>query len=159
MPDYLYALILSILPISELRGGIPFALLKGYPVVLTYSGCVAANFLVGPLVFVFLNTLHRLLSGIAVYRSLFGWFEKNVRRRTAHLIDRYGFWGVTIFVAIPLPVTGAYTGSLAAWLFKLDWKRSMLAVMAGVIIAGIIVTVVMVLGIEWLKPLFVKQIS
>jgi uncharacterized membrane protein len=159
MSDYLYALILSILPISELRGGIPFALLNGYPIVTAYVGCVAVNFLVGPLVFLFLNTIHRLLFAIAIYRKLFGWFERSVRHRTARLIERYGFLGVTIFVAIPLPVTGAYTGSLAAWLFNLDWRRSMLAVMAGVIIAGIIVTVVMVLGIEWLKPLFVKQIA
>jgi uncharacterized membrane protein len=159
MSDYLYALILSILPISELRGGIPFALLKGYSILPAYAGCVAANFLVGPLVFIFLNTVHRLLYTITVYRKLFGWFERSVRHRTARLIDRYGFWGVTLFVAIPLPVTGAYTGSVAAWLFKLDWRRSMLAVMAGVIIAGIIVTVVMVLGIEWLKPLFVKRIT
>lgn len=159
MSDYLYALILSVLPISELRGGIPFALLNGYPVVAAYAGCVAANFLVGPLVFLFLNTVHRLLSAITIYRKLFGWFERSVRRRTARLIDRYGFLGVTIFVAIPLPVTGAYTGSLAAWLFDLDWKRTMLAVMAGVILSGIIVTVVMVLGIEWLKPLFVKRMS
>ncbi len=159
MSDYLYALILSILPISELRGGIPLALLKGYPIWASYTGCVLANFLVGPMVFVFLNTIHRLLYGISIYRTTFDWFEKSVRKRTARLIDNYGFWGVTIFVAIPLPITGAYTGSVAAWLFNLDWKRSMLAVMVGVIIAGIIVTLVMVMGIEWLKPLFVKQVG
>ena len=159
MSDYLYALILSILPISELRGGIPLALLKGYPIWASYTGCVLANFLVGPVVFVFLNTIHRLLYEISVYRTAFDWFERSVRKRTARLIDNYGFWGVTIFVAIPLPITGAYTGSVAAWLFNLDWKRSMLAVMVGVIIAGIIVTLVMVLGIEWLKPLFVKQLG
>ncbi len=159
MSDYLYALILSILPISELRGGIPLALLRGYPIWASYAGCVLANFLVGPIVFIFLNTVHRLLYGISIYRTTFTWFEKSVRKRTARLIDKYGFWGVTIFVAIPLPITGAYTGSVAAWLFNLDWKRSMLAVMIGVIIAGIIVTLVMVLGIEWLKPLFVKQLG
>ena len=159
MSDYLYALILSILPISELRGGIPLALLRGYPLWASYVGCVLANFLVGPIVFIFLNTIHRLLYGVNVYRIVFDWFERSVRKRTIRLIDRYGFWGVTIFVAIPLPVTGAYTGSVAAWLFNLDWKRSMLAVMVGVIIAGIIVTLVMILGIEWLKPLFDKQVG
>ena len=159
MPDFVYALILSILPIAELRGGIPYALLKGYPIWQAWLGCVAANFLVGPIVFVFLNTLHKLLYGITFYKRLFDWFERRVRNKTAHLIDKYGFWGVAIFVAIPLPVTGAYTGSMAAWLFKLDFKRSMLAVMVGVIIAGIIVTAVMALGIEWLMPLFTKRIQ
>ena len=157
MPDFVYALILSLLPIAELRGGIPFALLSGYSVWLSYIGCVVANFLVGPLVFVFLNTAHKIFYGIPLYRKLFDWFERRVRRKTAHLIEKYGFWGVAIFVAIPLPVTGAYTGSFAAWLFKLDFKRSMLAVMVGVIISGIIVTTVMTMGIEWLMPLFTKS--
>lgn len=159
MPNFVYALILSLLPIAELRGGIPFALLTGHPVWISYLGCVAANFLVGPIVYIFLNTIHKALIGISLYRRLFEWFEKSVRRRTKHLIDKYGFWGVAIFVAIPLPVTGAYTGTIAAWLFNLEWKRTMLAVLVGVMIAGIVVTLVMVLGIEWLMPLFTKRIN
>ncbi len=159
MSDFLYALILSILPIAELRGGIPYALLKGYPVWAAYTGCVAANFLVGPIVFVFLNTIHKYLYRVSPYKNLFDWFEQRVRNKTTHLIEKYGFWGIALFVAIPLPVTGAYTGSMAAWLFKLDFKRSMLAVMVGVIIAGVIVTTVMVMGIEWLIPLFTKRIE
>ena len=91
--------------------------------------------------------------------KLFDWFERRVRNKTSHLIEKYGFWGVTLFVAIPLPVTGAYTGTTAAWLFKLDFKKSMLAVLVGVMIAGVVVTTVMALGIEWLKPLFVKSVS
>lgn len=159
MPDIIYALILSILPIAELRGGIPYALLTGYPVWLSYISCVAVNFLVGPIVFLFLNSVHKVFYKLSFYQKLFDWFERRVRRKTSHLIEKYGFWGVTLFVAIPLPVTGAYTGSAAAWLFKLDWKRSMLAVLVGVMIAGIVVTTVMVMGIEWLKPLFVKSIN
>jgi len=157
MNDFIYALILSILPIAELRGGIPYALIKGYPVWLSYIGCVGANFLVGPIVFVFFNTVHGLLFRLSAYRKLFAWFEKRVRNKTSHLIEKYGFWGITIFVAIPLPVTGAYTGSMAAWLFNLGWKKTMLAVIVGVAIAGVIVTLVMALGIEWLMPLFTKK--
>ena len=159
MPDFVYALILSILPIAELRGGIPCMLLSGYPVWLSYISCVVVNFLVGPIVFVFLNTVHKILYRISIYKKLFDWFERRVRSKTSHLIEKYGFWGITLFVAIPLPVTGAYTGSAAAWLFNVDWKKSMLAVLVGVMIAGVVVTLVMVLGIEWLKPLFVKSVS
>lgn len=159
MPDYLYALILSLLPIAELRGGIPFALLSGYPVWSSYIGCVIANFFVGPIVFIFLNTVHRILYHINIYKKLFDWFERRVRRKTTHLIEKYGFWGITIFVAIPLPVTGAYTGTFAAWLFNVEFKRTMLAVLVGVIISGIIVTTVMVMGIEWLMPLFTKRVG
>jgi len=159
MSGYIYALILSLLPIAELRGGIPYALLKGYPVWVSYVGCVAANFFVGPIVFVFLKTVHRLLYNITIYKKLFDWFEKRVRRKTTHLIEKYGFWGITIFVAIPLPVTGAYTGTFAAWLFNVEFRRAMLAVLVGVVISGIIVTAVMVLGIEWLIPLFTRGVG
>ncbi len=159
MSDYVYALILSLLPIAELRGGIPYALLNGYSIWMSYVGCVAANFFVGPIVFAFLKTVHRILYGIGIYKKLFDWFERRVRRKTAHLIEKYGFWGISLFVAIPLPVTGAYTGTFAAWLFNVEFKRAMLAVLVGVIISGIIVTTVMALGIEWLMPLFTKKID
>jgi len=159
MSDYVYALILSLLPIAELRGGIPYALLNRYSVWASYIGCVAANFCVGPIVFLFLNSVHRLLYNITIYKILFDWFERRVRRKTAHLIEKYGFWGISLFVAIPLPITGAYTGTFAAWLFKLEWKRTMLAVLVGVIISGIIVTTIMALGIEWLMPLFTKKVG
>jgi len=159
MSDYIYALVLSLLPIAELRGGIPFALLSGYPVWLSYVGCVIANFFVGPIVFIFLKTIHRALYNITIYKKLFDWFEISVRRRTKHLIEKYGFWGIAIFVAIPLPVTGAYTGTFAAWLFEVEFKRTMLAVLVGVILSGIIVTTVMVTGIEWLMPLFTKRVG
>ena len=75
MPDIIYALILSILPIAELRGGIPYALLTGYSVWLSYISCVAVNFLVGPIVFIFLNTVHKILYRISPYQKLFDWFE------------------------------------------------------------------------------------
>jgi len=78
--------------------------------------------------------------------------------RTSHLIEKYGFWGVTIFVAIPLPVTGAYTGTVAAWLFGLDRKKSLLAVLVGVCIAGLVVSFIIYFGVEGLE-FFIKKIE
>jgi uncharacterized membrane protein len=141
-----YAIILSLLPIAELRGGIPYAYLTGTPIWLAYVVCVAANFFVGPIVFIFLET----------YEKLFDLMINRVRRKTAHLIRKYGFWGITLFVAIPLPVTGAYTGSIAAWVFGLDKKKSLLAVFVGVCIAGLIVSAVIYFGIEGLSFLYKK---
>ncbi len=156
MGNLIYAVILSILPISELRGGIPLAYFTGSPIWLAYIVCVAANFFVGPIVFLFLETFHRLLIRWSFYEKLFDKFIRRVRRQTAHLIQKYGFWGVTVFVAIPLPVTGAYTGSVAAWLFGLDRKKSLLAVLAGVCIAGLIVSLVVYFGVEGLE-FFIKK--
>ena len=66
-------------------------------------------------------------------------------------IDKYGFWGLMIFVMIPLPVTGAYTGSFAAWLFNIPKKKAFISVLLGVMISGMIVTTIMLTGIEALQ--------
>ena len=157
MNSLIYAIIISLLPISELRGGIPYAYLSGNPIWLSYFVCVAANFFVGPLVFLFLETLHKLFIKCKFYEKLFDKYIQRVRRKTFHLIDRYGFWGVAVFVAIPLPVTGAYTGSVAAWIFGLDRKKSLLAVLAGVCIAGVVVSSVVYFGLEGFEFLYKKM--
>ncbi len=72
-------------------------------------------------------------------------------------VDKYGYWGLALFVAIPLPITGAYTGTLGAWVLGMDPKKTFLAVALGALIAGIIVTVVVSLGIEAFS-LFVKEV-
>ena len=158
MEGLFYAIILSVLPISELRGGIPYAYLVGNPIWLAYLVCVTANFFVGPIVFLFLSTLHRVLIKWRLYEKLFARFIQRVRKKTSRLIEKYGFWGVTIFVAIPLPVTGAYTGTVAAWLFGLDRKKSLLAVLVGVCIAGLVVSFVIYFGVEGLE-FFVKKVQ
>lgn len=156
MSNLAYAILLSLLPVAELRGGLPYAYLTGSPIWLAYLVCVVANFFVGPIMFLFLETVHKWLIKWNLYQKLFEIIIRRVRRKTSHLIEKYGFWGITLFVAIPLPVTGAYTGTIAAWLFGLDKKRSLLAVLAGVCIAGLIVSVVVFFGIEGLEFLYKK---
>jgi uncharacterized membrane protein len=118
----LLTLILCLLPISELRGGLPFALSNDVPLPLAYLICVGANALVSPLVFLFLSSLHKLLERWQPYRRF--------------------------FEPIPLPITGAYTGTLGAWILGMDRRKTILAVFGGVIIAGIIVATVFTLGIK-----------
>ena len=154
MSNLAYAILLSLLPIAELRGGLPYAYLTGSPIWLAYVVCVGANFFVGPIVFIFFETAHKLLIKWSLYNRIFDVFIKRVRRKTTHLIEKYGFWGITLFVAIPLPVTGAYTGTAAAWLFGLDRKKSLLAVLVGVCISGLIVASVVYFGIEGLEFLY-----
>ena len=157
MNNLLYAAILSLLPISELRGGLPYAYLTGSPIWLAYVVCVGANFFVGPITFLFLDTAHKWLSKWGFYEKLFSLFIARVRRKTSHLIEKYGFWGIAIFVAIPLPVTGAYTGTIAAWLFGLDKRKSLLAVFVGVCIAGLVVSAVIYFGLEGFDFLYKKM--
>ena len=73
-------------------------------------------------------------------------------------VEIFGFWGVAVFVGIPLPVTGAWTGTLGAWILGLSRRKTLLAILIGVAISGLIVSAVVLLGIEALDFL-VKQVQ
>ncbi len=141
MNNLIYGLILSILPISELRGGIPLALSAGYPVFLTFSLCVLANILIIPFIFLFLDYLHGKFLKIGIYRKI---FSKLIVRTRKKIEDKIGTkWempALFLLVAIPMPGTGAYAGVLASWIFKLNRRNSFIAISLGVLTAGIIVT-------------------
>ncbi|MDR1307818.1 MAG: small multi-drug export protein [Treponema sp.] len=176
---YLWTAILSILPISELRGGIPFALANGVPWYIAWPFAVAANALAAPLCWLFLSTGHRLfygkpagnagLSGAAVttgnavtggftwYRNLFDRFVERAREKLRSGVEKWGALGVALFVAVPLPVTGAWTGTLGAWVMGLPKRKTLPAVILGVAGAGAIVTAVMLLGIGALR-IFIKTL-
>jgi uncharacterized membrane protein len=143
-----YAILLSLLPIAEIRGGIPYAIANNINPFIAYFICVGANVLAFPIVFFFLEFLHPLFLKIDLYKNLFDKFVIKTREKLNDKIKKYGFWGLMLFVMIPLPVTGAYTGSFAAWLFNIPKKKAFLSVVLGVVISGIIVTTIMLTGIE-----------
>lgn len=147
--------LLTLAPISELRGAIPYALASGLPVVFTYIYCVALNALLGPLVYIFLQTLHRLFYRMGWYRRLFDLVVARARIKVHDKVARFGYWGIMLFVAVPLPITGAYTGVLGAWILGMEKKRIFLAVLGGVIISGTIVTLISYFGIQALS-IFIK---
>ncbi len=147
----------SLLPISELRGAIPFAYFQGVPLPQAYFISVAANALVGPLVYVFLSSLHRLFIRWGWYRVFFDRTVTTARLKTERKVEKYGYWGVLLFVAVPLPITGAYTGTLGAWILGLDKRRTCLAVLGGVIISGLIVSMVVYFGIRPLS-IFLRSV-
>jgi uncharacterized membrane protein len=143
-----WAVLLSLLPIAELRGGIPYALANGMPVAAAFALCVLVNMLVGPIGWLFLSTLHRLLSRWRPYASVFERLVQRARRKVHAAVERWGYWGLAVFVAIPLPFTGAWTGVLGAWVLGMEVRKSLAAVAAGVLIAGLIVTLVAFFGIK-----------
>lgn len=153
----LFTVGLSFLPISELRGAIPFAVASGEPLWLAALVSVAANALVGPIAFVFLETFHKLLYRWAFYAKTFDRLIARAREKVRAPVEKYGYLGILVFVAIPFPLTGAWTGVLGAWVLGMDRKKSMAAVAAGVAIAGAVVSLVVGLGVEALS-FFVKTI-
>ncbi len=150
-----HSLVLSLLPVSELRGGIPYAVANGVHPLTAYIMCVLSNMLVIPLVFIFLETLHKVFYRVYLYRMLFDKLVIRTKKKAQKNVDRWGYWGVMMFVAIPLPITGAYTGTLAAWLLQLDKRKSYGYLALGVVIAGIIVSIATLTGIGILT-LFAK---
>lgn len=148
--DYIYSILLSILPIAELRGGIPYALAHDIHPITTYLICCIANILVFPIVYLFFGTFHNLFSKMKWYGNLFDKLVIRTRQKVEVKLDKWGFWGLMVFVMIPLPVTGAYTGSFAAWIFGIKKRKAFLAITLGVLIAGLIVTTVFLSGVELL---------
>ncbi|MCX8194286.1 MAG: small multi-drug export protein [Candidatus Pacearchaeota archaeon] len=145
MNRLLTSMLLSLLPIVELRGGIPYAISNGISPLVALILCTFANIFVTPICFFFLDNLHKLLLKIKIYKKNFNLYIKSIRKRKEKVeknYQTYGIFALTIFVAIPLPITGAWTGALVAWLLGFKRTRSFFAISLGVIIAGIIVTLI-----------------
>jgi uncharacterized membrane protein len=155
--DYLIAGLLSLAPISELRGAIPFALTRGASPLFAYIYCVGLNALVAPIVYLFLSSLHRLFLRMKWYTTLFNRVVERTRKKIDAKVARYEYLGITLFVAIPLPITGAWTGTLGAWLLGLHRGKTILHVLLGVAISGAIVLTVSHFGLEALS-IFTKQV-
>lgn len=156
MNDLLYSILLSMVPIAELRGGIPYALANDISPVTAYIACTLANIMAFPIVYIFFGFFHEIFNKMDWYKRLFDKLVLRTRGKVGDKIEKWGFWGLMIFVMIPLPVTGAYTGSFAAWIFGIDKKKAFLAVSLGVFIAGLIVTAVFLSGSHALEFLLKK---
>ena len=142
----LVVLIISALPIFELRGAIPVAItVFHFPWWYALLLAIIGNLLPVPVILLFLNAISKWLSKIGFLDRFLRWLFEHTRRR-GKIVERYGRIGLALFVAIPLPVTGAWTGSLAAVLFGLEFKHAFLSLFIGVCIAGIIITCLSLLG-------------
>lgn len=155
--DIFWITFLSFLPISELRGGIPYAIANGFDWRFAYAYAAAINALVPPVCWIFLSTFHKLFLKMHWYEKLFNRFVDRARSRVHKGVERWGWLGIALFVAIPLPITGAWTGTLGAWILGLSKRKTMLAVIVGVIISGAIVTTVMVAGLSAFS-VFIKRV-
>ena len=133
----------SMLPIIELRGAIPLGAAFGLPWWQNYLIAVVGNLLPVPIILLFVKSVLNWMSKCRV--KLFNkiankMFEKAEKNRDK--IERYAFWGLTLFVAIPLPATGAWTGTLVAALFDMKFWKSLLSALIGVMIAGVVMTLI-----------------
>ncbi len=146
LPKEVIVVLLSMLPIGEIRLGLPVGLyVMKFGILKAFLLSSLGNILfIAPTLF--------LLEPVSNYLMRFKWgkkfFDWNFARtkKKADIIQRYEFWGLMIFVGIPLPMTGAWTGCIAASLFKMKFRYAFLANALGVIIAGIIVSILCLTG-------------
>ena len=141
LTDPLIVFILSMLPISELRG----ALLVGIPVLdmhwyAALPIAIIGNLLPIPFLYFFLDRIRRLFARMGPLGVLTEKYIASTGRR-AEFVRKYGKIGLAVFVAIPLPITGAWTGTVAAYLLGMKFRDAFPSIVAGVLTAGVIVTV------------------
>ncbi|WP_406658188.1 small multi-drug export protein [Methanolobus sp. ZRKC2] len=149
VPDWLATMIIGALPIAELRGAIPVAIgMYGMAPEYAYFFAVLGNMIPVIPLLLFLEPVSSYLRRFRVFDMFFSWLFERTRRNHTEKFEKYGTMALTLFVAIPLPVTGAWTGCVAAFVFGIEFKHALPAILVGVMIAGLIMTFVTVTGVS-----------
>ncbi len=141
IPDWLVVFIISLMPVLECRLGMFTAIvLLGMNPFVGFIISFLGNILPIPFILILINKIFELLKKIPYVNKPIYWLEEHTLKKKDK-IDKYGIWGLLLFVAIPLPGTGGWTGALLASLLNLDKKKSFGVIAIGVFIAGLIITV------------------
>jgi uncharacterized membrane protein len=146
MSERFITFLTAMLPVLELRGAIPLGILKfGLSLKEVYILSVIGNLIPVIPILLFLKFGSGFLRKYKWGDKFFTWLFAHTRRRS-QLVEKYESLGLMLFVAIPLPITGAWTGSVAAFLFGIRFRYAFLAIILGVLLAGIIVVIATKLG-------------
>ena len=140
LPAELVIFLISLLPILELRGGLVVASLLQVPLLTAIPICILGNILPIPFILLFIKKIFKWMKRFPRLAKLVDKLEARAMRKSDG-IARGEFWGLVLFVGIPLPMTGAWTGSLIAALLEMDLKKAVLADLLGIAIATIIVSI------------------
>lgn len=146
LPRELAVLLVAALPIIELRGAIPVGVGLRLPLATVFALAILGNLLPVPFLLLLLTPLRRLANNWPVVGPLLRWVEQRAMKRR-EAIEKGGFWALLLFVGIPLPGTGAWTGAAIAAFLEMSFWRSFLAIALGVCLAGIIMAVLSQLGL------------
>lgn len=145
LKKYILVFLVSMVPLIELRGAVPIGLSpmwgEALPIVPLYITCIIANMLPVPLIFFFARKVLEWGANKKIIGKFFTFCLEKGEKGGKKLEETAGkglYWALFLFVGIPLPGTGAWTGTLAASLLDMDFKKSVIAIMAGVVLAGII---------------------
>jgi uncharacterized membrane protein len=145
----LQVFLLAMMPVGELRVAIPVGVgvfQLSWPLVFLLS--VLGNLMPVVLLLLFLNPASKYLSKkFSFFKTFFAWLFEHTKKRHQKAIQEYGWWGLMTFVAIPLPMTGGWTGCLLAFMMGMSFGRAFSAIAIGVVMAGLIVSLVVKTGL------------
>ena len=137
----LIVFIISLMPILELRGGLLAASLLNLNPIVSYIIAVIGNIIPIPFILWFINSILDWMRKRKKLNKIVKWLDKKIIKHKSQ-IEKYGFWGLVLFVGIPLPGTGAWTGCLIAAVLEMDRKKSFIAALIGVLMASIIMMLI-----------------
>lgn len=146
--DIIIAALWSISPFGEAKVGIPYGMLNGVNIYVVFLVCFSANVLVFPLMMFFLEKINTYLLRWTFYKKAAIYVARKAKVGSGEKIKKYGFLGLMFFVMIPIPGTGVYAGSIAAYLFKVEKKKAFLANIVGIFFSSVIVWVMTLLTLK-----------
>ena len=135
LPKEAFAALISMVPVIELRGGLPYAILSGISPWVAVPLCIVSNLIPVPFILWFITPLFTWMKKTKLFRPLVEKLEARAMKKKDSIEKSY-FWGLLLFVGIPLPGTGAWTGSLIAAMLDIPKKKSIPAVVLGVCLAA-----------------------
>ncbi|AOZ97184.1 Uncharacterized membrane protein [Butyrivibrio hungatei DSM 14810] len=141
LKDYLIVFLVSMVPLVELRGAIPYAISMGLPLLPSYIIAIIGNMIPMPFIFFFARKVLEWGKDKPVIGKFFTFCLEKGHKGGEKLKEKAGkglYWALFLFVGIPVPGTGAWTGTLAASILDMDFKKSVRAVVCGVVLAGVI---------------------
>lgn len=147
MPKEAIAFVISMVPILELRGGLVASALLGIGMYKAIAICILGNIIPIPFILLFITPIFNWLKKTKVFKPMIEKLEKKSMSKSAD-IKKYEFWGLALFVGIPLPGTGAWTGALIAALLEMDLKKAFSSIAVGLVMATVLMTIISY-GIPW----------
>jgi uncharacterized membrane protein len=158
MHDVLELIFLTLMPFLELRASIPYGILvKQMNIVSVFIICVITNIILAPVVYIFVDKFIHVFFYFKPLEKLYHKYVDKTQKKIHKYVEKYGILGVAIFIGIPLPGSGVYSGALGSYVLGLGFRKFMLAAVLGVLIAAVIVTIVTFVGVNGLS-VFIKLI-
>lgn len=158
MNNIIQLILVTFIPGLELRASIPYGItVLGMPWIKVVIITFITNILLGPIVYILLNNFVHIVIKINFFNKIYEKFVIRTQHKIENKVEKYGELGLALFIGVPLPGSGVYTGALAAFILGLNFKKFLIATVIGVFIAGILVTIATLTGMGIFEFMLVKK--